>query len=54
MADDLVRMKAKTVLNNAQITTLAKQLVADEHTVVEGDEFTTSEPHAQELEGLGC
>ena len=50
---DRVRMKSKTVLNNPLIVNHATQPRADAHTVIDGDEFSTSETHAQELEQLG-
>lgn len=49
---DRVRMKSLTVLNNPLITSHAEAR-PDEHTVIEGDEFSTSEDHAQQLEALG-
>lgn len=48
---DRVRMKSKTVMNNPLITSHAKGR-PDQHTVIEDDEFSTSEAHAQELERL--
>ena len=53
---DRVRMKAKTTFHNPIITTHpAKDAVAhpDPHTVDDGDEFSTSEDHAAELERAG-
>lgn len=49
---DRVRMKSKTVMNNPLITSHAEGR-ADPHTVIEGDEFSTSEDHAQQLKQSG-
>jgi hypothetical protein len=48
---DRIRMKSKTVMNNPLITSHAEGR-ADTNTVIEGDEFSTSEIHAGELEAL--
>lgn len=50
---DRVRMKSKTTMNNPLIVSHADAPRADAHTVIDGDEFSTSEVHAQELETLG-
>ena len=50
---DRVRMKAKTVFSNPLIISHADAPRADQHTVIEGDEFSTDEGHAQQLEALG-
>ena len=49
---DRVRMKSMTVMNNPLITSHADGR-ADTNTVIDGDEFSTSEVHAVELEALG-
>ena len=49
---DRVRMKSKTVMNNPLIV-VASSTRADKQTVIEGDEFSTTDEHAQQLEALG-
>ncbi len=50
---DRVRMKSKTVFNNPLIISHESEPRADAHTVIEDDEFSTSEAHAIELEAAG-
>ena len=50
--DDRVRMKAKTTFDNPLISVSTKAGEAPRTTVQDGDEFTTHDEHARQLEQL--